>query len=218
MKPLRRPIVTLLIPGVVLIALACVLGAVILAREEPFPIDTAWNSLLVQWQSDLLDAFGLAMNWLGGGWFGVFAVPILAALALMLARRWWATVYFLAAEIFSAAFVQVLKHLYGRARPEEIIVISDYGSFPSGHTANAATIAAVAIVLFPRLWVLFAGVVWVVLMGFSRTYVHAHWFTDTVGGTLAGVGVALVLAAAFAAPLRQEAARAERRVPVPSLG
>ena len=52
----------------------------------------------------------------------------------------------------------MLKHLFGRVRPEDIIVISDYGSFPSGHVANAATIATAAVVLFPRLWVVIVGV------------------------------------------------------------
>ena len=72
-------------------------------------------------------------------------------------KRPWSAAFFLTAELASAGAVQVLKHLFGRARPEDIIVISDYGSFPSGHVANAATIATVACILFPRLWVLIVG-------------------------------------------------------------
>ena len=212
MDALRRPVARLLVPGLVLIALACGLGWWILLRgPEPFVVDDAWNMLLVGWRIDALTAFSQAMNWLGGGIVGVFIIPIGGAIALVIARRYIGAAYFVAASIVSAGAVQVLKHLFGRARPEEIIVISDYGSFPSGHAANAATIAAVAVVLFPRLWVVIAGAVWVVLMAFSRTYLHAHWLSDTVGGAMVGVGTALVVAAAMAVPLRSEQTHRQRR-------
>ena len=212
MDALRRPVARLLVPGLVLIALACGLGWWILLRgPEPFVVDDAWNMLLVGWRIDALTAFSQAMNWLGGGIVGVFIIPIGGAIALVIARRYIGAAYFVAASLVSAGAVQVLKHLFGRARPEEIIVISDYGSFPSGHAANAATIAAVAVVLFPRLWVVIAGAVWVVLMAFSRTYLHAHWLSDTVGGAMVGVGTALVVAAAMAVPLRSEQTHRQRR-------
>ena len=98
----------------------------------------------------------------------------------------------------------MLKHLFGRARPEDIIVFSDFGSFPSGHVANAATIATVAFVLFPRLWVAIVGVAWVLLMALSRTVLHAHWLSDTLGGALIGAGVVLIVAGIFAPLLRRE--------------
>ncbi len=137
------------------------------------------------------------MDAVGGHLTAVLVVPVLGALALYLSRRRWSALYFLTASVGSALLVQVVKHTFGRARPEDILIVSDYGSFPSGHTANAATIAVVAAVLFPHLWVRIVGVAWVVLMAFSRTYLHAHWLSDTAGGALIGAGAALILAAAF---------------------
>ena len=58
--------------------------------------------------------------------------------------------------------------------------------------------------MFPRLWVAVVGAVWVFAMAFSRTQVHAHWLSDTIGGALIGVGMALVIAAAFTRPLERE--------------
>ena len=217
MDALGHPVSRLLVPGLVLIAFACGLGGWILLRgPEAFELDQMWNAALAQWRVEALVWFSQAMNWLGGGIVGVFVVPIGGALLLVLFRRFFGALFFIAASIFSAAGVQALKHLFGRARPEEIIVVSDYGSFPSGHTANAATIAVVAVVLFPRLWVAIVGAAWVLLMAFSRTYLHAHWLSDTVGGALIGAGMALVVAAAFATRLRAEQHRASRAVP--SLG
>lgn len=202
--------------GAALLAIACGLGAVIFVRGYGYAVDIWWNSVLLEWVSPFMLTFSQAMNWLGGGWFGVLAVPIAGALVLILLKRRWSAIFFLTAEIASAAVVQLLKHLFGRARPEDILVISDYGSFPSGHVANAATIAAVAIVLFPRLWVIIVGTAWVLLMALSRTYLHAHWLSDTLGGALVGVGVVLILAAAFAVPLRREIKG--ELIPTPSLG
>jgi undecaprenyl-diphosphatase len=204
----RRPAFGYLITGLVLIALSCGLGFWVFTRgEDPFAIDVWWNAFVADLYSPFLTGFSRVMNWVGGGWFAVLAVPIGGAVAMVLLRRPWAAAYFLAAQAVSAGGVQILKHLFGRVRPEDIIVVADYGSYPSGHVANAATLAVTAFVIFPRVWVAVVGAVWIVLMAFSRTYLHAHWVSDTVGGALIGAGAALLVAAVFAIPMARENAR-----------
>jgi membrane-associated phospholipid phosphatase len=195
-----------LITGLALLALACGLGLWVLARgDTPFAVDSWWNTLTeAMGENPVLMGFALTMDRVGGTWIAVYLVPLGGALALVIARRPWPAAYFIAASAASAGGVQLLKHLFGRARPEDILITADYGSFPSGHTANAATIAVVAALLFPRVWVVIVGSVWVVLMAFSRTYLHAHWASDTLGGALLGAGVALIAAAAFSAVIATE--------------
>lgn len=212
-----------LILGIVLVLLACALGAWVFARgNDPFVVDDWWNGLLADaGANEFLFGFSLVMNRVGGTWVAVYLIPLGGALTLVLLRRPWAAAYFLAASALSAAAVQLLKHAFGRARPEDILITSDYGSLPSGHAANAATIAVVAFVLFARAWVAVVGAIWVVLMAFSRTYLHAHWLSDTLGGALAGAGVAFVVAAVFSVLLtrdatRTDARRASRTSPPPS--
>ena len=199
---LSRPV--LFTVGAILVLAACGLGALIFFRQEPFDIDEAWNALLFSSDIPLLTGFSQVMNFLGAGWFSILVVPITVALILILLKRPWSAAFFLVAQAASAGAVQVLKHLFGRARPEEIIVISDFGSYPSGHVANAATLAAVAFILFPRLVVAIIGVIYILLMAISRTAVHAHWLTDTIGGALVGVGVVLIVAGIFAPLLVRE--------------
>ena len=198
-------VVPLLAIGGVLVALSALLGWWVFAQgNQAFAIDVWWNSLLASGWSPLLGGFSLVLNFLGGGWFAILVIPIGGAIALIILRRPWSATYFLAAQAISVGFVQVLKTTFGRARPEDILIHSDYGSFPSGHVAGAATLATILILLFPRVGVLITGIAWTLLMAFSRTYLHAHWLSDTLGGALAGTGAALVVAAAFVRPLGRE--------------
>lgn len=196
-----------LVIGVVLLVLAIGLGIQV-TLEADIDIDDWWNSFVDVFSPLQPGAF--VMNFLGGGWFATFVVPLGAAAILLALRRPWGALFALCASAGSALAVQLLKAAFGRARPEDMIVVSDHGSYPSGHTANAATIAVIAVVIVPRVWVAVVGAAWVFAMAFSRTQVHAHWFSDTVGGTLAGLGAALVVAALFTAVLERERERLDR--------
>lgn len=185
--------------GTLAVLLAGLLGLWVM-RASP-ALDERWLQWAIGLRGPGWDEVALALNHLGGGLLGVFVVPLAGtALLAWLAGRWPAA-FFLAASAASALVVQLLKAGFGRARPAEILVTADPGSFPSGHTANAATIAVVLGLLFPRAWVWVAGALYTVLMALSRTYLGAHWLTDTLGGLLVGTGVALLVWVAFAGKL-----------------
>jgi len=195
------------------LALAAVLAAVIFYREQdkPFGFELEWMNAVARHRGDVLTAVALGFNAVGGGWIGVVLVPIVVVVALLLLRRPWAALYSVVAAAGTAAVVQLLKQLLGRARPEDILVTSDYGSFPSGHSANAAALAVVLGFVFARAWVWAAGAVYTVAMMLSRTYLGAHWISDTVGGLLVGAGVAIV-AWCLLAPRMESEVRRRREV------
>lgn len=183
--------------GIACLGVAAVLGALVMAGAGVLqPLDAAWNLEMGEWRSPALVGFALVMNGLGGGWIATFLVPLVLAAILLLVRGWRSAAFALAAFLASAALVQLVKHVVGRPRPPDLLVASDFGSFPSGHAANAATIAVVLCLLFPNILSVIGGTLWVIAMAFSRTVLSVHWFSDVIGGTVIGVGAALLVAAA----------------------
>ena len=82
--------------------------------------------------------------------------------------------------------------------------MSDIGSFPSGHVANAATLAVALALILGRTWVWYVGAIYTVAMALSRTYLGAHWLSDTIGGALLGAGIAIIVWAPLASRLNRE--------------
>ncbi|MFS0866664.1 phosphatase PAP2 family protein [Microbacterium sp. 179-B 1A2 NHS] len=190
--------------GAVLLVVAVGVGiAVVTTDSDLIDLDAWWNAYVTTFLPGIAPV-SFFMNVAGAGVIGTYVVPLVGAALLALFRRPWGAVLFLAASAFGALVVQLLKSVFGRVRPEEILVISDHGSFPSGHTANAAVLATVAVILFPRVWVLIVGLAWTLLMAFSRTQVHAHWLSDTLGAMILGVATTLLVAAALAIPVVRE--------------
>ena len=48
-------------------------------------------------------------------------------------------------------------------------------------------------------------------MAISRTLVHAHWLSDTLGGLMVGAGAVLLVAGVFAVPMARENAKVAAR-------
>lgn len=201
----RWPIIT----GSLALGLSVLVGALFALREAPGSVDQEWMDDLTDERAPWWDVPALLLDWVGGHVVGVVIVPVAMVVWLLMLRRPWAAGFSLVAAVVSAGLVQLLKALFDRARPELMLVASDEGSFPSGHVANAATIAVVIALVFGlgpdrRGWVWLAASAYVVAMALSRTYLGVHWLTDTIGGALIGIGVAVALWAPIADRLSAE--------------
>jgi undecaprenyl-diphosphatase len=193
-----------LITGIGVLVLGVALGVIIAARGNgALRFDLAWMREVVEHRSPFWDVPARVMNVVGGTAVTTL-VAIVLVVVLVLLRRRWTALYVALAFLASNLVVQLLKLVLSRARPEDILVSITSGSFPSGHVADAATLAVVVAIIVWRWWVVVAGAAYVLLMALSRTYLGAHWVSDTVGGLLIGAAVAIIVWTPFAQRMLSE--------------
>ena len=175
------------------------------------PFDDWWFELVASHRSGLLTSIAEVLDVVGSV---VVTVPVrlVALTVLLVRRRWMQTLAFAVALVASELCIGPLKAVVDRARPPVRIVETTSASFPSGHAVAAAVTAFGLVIAFlPRgrrrvHWVIGAALI-AGCMAWSRTYLGAHWATDTLAGVCIGVGLAVGVDALLES-LRTEVAEA----------
>ena len=214
----------LLITGLVLIAAFAIFGLLIsLNVNHPFVqgMDDAWRRMVGAApgaENILPSVFFQQLGMLLGMVIYVLIIPGV----LFAVRRWRTALFVLASMVGTTVVAQLAKNLVDRPRPaaDEAaglfgpLVQVDHGSFPSGHAVTMGFIIVATAALIPatRRWIwwiagilLGAGMVW------QRTFINAHWLSDTFAGLACGIGVTLILWWAFYPLLDKDRGRPLRR-------
>ena len=186
-----------LVVGIVATVAFVSLRLIVAASDhEPLAIDIWWHDRMVTDRSDVWVAVAWAPAVVGGTLGMILIGALLVALFLWRRRRADAATL-ATAMVVVVAIGATMAAIIGRTRPEDSLAESVATSFPSGHTAVATTVCIVLGLLLRRWWVWIIGAVWVLTMMWSRTYLHAHWFSDVVAGLLEGIAVATFVWVAF---------------------
>ena len=201
--------------ALVLLAIGGVLVAILAADPvDPWvqPFDDWWLETVEANRNDTAVNVAKVLDLVGSPWV-TFPVRGLAIAILLLRRRWLQLSAFVMAMVLSELAIGPVKAWIDRARPPSIVETSG-ASFPSGHAiAGAVTAFALVVAFLPRgrrrlRWMvvatLFAG-----SMAWSRTYLGAHWATDTIAGICIGAGVAILSEVVFEEGRRRAALRAQ---------
>jgi membrane-associated phospholipid phosphatase len=158
------------------------------------PGDLDVRQALLEQRSDLAYHVARVVNE-AGTWRVILPATLLLFFLSRAARlHWWLW----GATMLAGAMIENgIKILVGRPRPSGF----SFG-FPSGHTGAAATFAIIVVYIvsrerlpaLPRHVLQALALVVMVLVGWARIVLGAHWPTDVLGGFLFGAGCAAAAA------------------------
>jgi len=160
----------------------------------------SWDEAIFRWVN------GLGISWLDAVFVAassrtlglLVVVTILVGLVFLHRRRALIPVLQVVAAsgLSDATGARVLKPLIGRMRPcfalpaehvRQLVHVSNVGSMPSLHAANAFAVATVVTLTVPRLG--FVTFPLAVLIAVSRVGVGVHWPSDVVAGAVFGMSI-----------------------------
>ena len=156
---------------------------------------------VAEWVAESLpgwvESLARPFSWLGG-WIGLTALGIAAAVLLVHERAWLDLGFFAAAYLGSQLVVALLKEWFDRPRPDvgSAVPLPESAAFPSGHaTAGVASLGALAVLAAERLpsrrarsWLWVGVAVLGVAVGLSRIALNVHYVTDVLAGWCLGLG------------------------------
>lgn len=130
-----------------------------------------------------------------GSLYGTSLIAVLLCAVLIYQRRRAQVLQLVVGFFLTVGMTWLLKWLIARPRPEAVdpSVVATYGSsFPSAHSAYAAMLAIILVLVFRsnqavKYWVWGVALIWAVLMGWSRVYINAHYPTDVLAGWIIAV-------------------------------
>jgi len=145
-----------------------------------------------RWWVKILEAFGQR-------WIVTDVLEVVFVWAVFRARSIRPMAQFVTALILLNASVGAVKSVIGRVGPAHQSNVHKFmlGSdiYPSGHVSNTLVMFGVLAMALPRFrrWVVALTVGASLGMWFATDYLDTHWFSDVIGGWLAGGLVLLVL-------------------------
>jgi membrane-associated phospholipid phosphatase len=198
MEPKSLCVKTLKSPCFLVIWLALAILSYVFLDKKIAVFVASHSSHALYVASDVLAEFGRSTYYLIG-----FALLFLISQIFIKNKRVaHVSLFFLLAIIVSGLSCDILKIVFGRARPTVFLQQHLYGfyffqwhsnmwSFPSGHATTIASLAMVLSLLYPRFWLGFFAFATVVAS--SRIIVGAHFLSDVMLGMYLGAIIVIWL-------------------------
>lgn len=194
LQPRPRPAWQIVTPAVLLLA-GFLVPAVLLIANQGDPafngLDTMWQAYVYTLHSPFWDQVNTVLNWVG--YVGMLILQGVLVVVLLLWRRPWSSLFAAVASLTALGLTQLAKAAVGRHRPEGAKVLTDTGSYPSGHVSATTTFLVIMVLLLGRYWSRLVALAGIVAMMISRTYLSAHWLSDVIGAFCLTAGVVLLV-------------------------
>jgi len=178
------------------------------AIATAFHFDTAVSDFMAQHRNRVMHNFMVNVSRFGD-WPEHFALGlILAGVAWWRGNKKWTRIFLsmLIALAITGVVGRGIEIATGRARPsvrtEEVWnrFSSKYNAFPSGHVGASTAFFGVLFLASRRIGLACLPIV--ILIGFSRLYLAAHYLSDVVCAAILGILSALLVAHFFLRPAR----------------
>jgi undecaprenyl-diphosphatase len=204
--PDRARLVRLVTGFAMLLVCLVIFGAIAedIQEQEANALDAVATPFLHDLANPNLDALMGGLTAMGST--VVVVTLFVVAVLLLLWRHHRREALFLAVAIGGSVVLdEALKLIFHRPRPQLpwAQVPPEY-SFPSGHSMNSLVFYLALAIIVGTLWSRRAGLIaatlavgLAVLIGTSRIYLGYHYFTDVVGGLLAGLAWLLIVSWVF---------------------
>lgn len=161
----------------------------------PLAIDVSVRDFFISIRAPFLNGLVIALTHCGD----TLTIIALCAILLVLPSRKKYGIPVSLAALTGLAIYKPMKHLFLRARPEQVFHLIEQGgySFPSGHSVTSVVVYGLLLYLIgkhcknPALRKCLSAVclIFALFIGPSRLYVGVHWFSDVVCGMLIGLMV-----------------------------
>lgn len=188
-----------------LVLLASFIGLSAFVIHQPIPdIDHRISLFIQKSHSDWLDEVMLWISFFGELPYSLLMVVIVSIIFYL--YRFRRESFFILSILLSGLVILAVKNMVNRPRPTQFYVrlveINRFQSFPSGHVLSYILFFGFLIVLMQSLkniphyvktLVTSISIFYSIMIPFSRIYLGAHWFTDTLGGLLLGLICLVVL-------------------------
>ncbi|RYG21194.1 MAG: phosphatase PAP2 family protein [Chitinophagaceae bacterium] len=194
------------------LAIVCFILLGFFVSANPVPaFDLRISIFLQKYHSDVLDKIMLGISLFGELPYSIIMVLLVAL--VFYRYQYKREAIFILSILYSGLIILGIKNLINRPRPTafyvRLVEVNRFQSFPSGHVMSYILFFGFMILLMTQLKTIpllirriisFASAFFILTVSFSRVYLGAHWFTDTLGGFILGLICLVPLAYLYLKP------------------
>lgn len=171
-----------------------IINSILVINNKYVSIDDSVHNFIIRFSSEMTTTFMKIFTFLGSTPF-ITGLCVLVFVILLYKKQKEYAYKCAGILVISTLINNIVKVIVRRPRPEYIAVVENTFSYPSGHTMASVTLYGFLIYFILKskisktYKIVFSIVLGIipVLVGISRIYLGAHYFSDVFGGTLLSI-------------------------------